>query len=292
MPFTVITLKNVPVALRGDLTKWMQEIATGVYVGNFNAKVREYLWDRVCDAVATGEATLCFSVRNEIGYQFQTINAQREVVNFDGIPLVRIPSSEQESKGQELKNGFSIASHILKSQRKVLPKKNKKSYVVIDIETTGLNINNDEIIEIGAVKYKDGITEEFQELITCDKEIPSVITELTGITNSQLNQKGKDLNIVLGKFVSFIGSEPIVGYNVGFDLKFINEILKKCSMPIIYNETYDLLREVKKEKIFQKNYKLETTLKEYGIDKKVLHRALEDARLTFELSQKVNNFLK
>ena len=47
MPFTVITLKKVPQALRGDLTKWMQEITTGVYIGNFNTKVREKLWKRV-----------------------------------------------------------------------------------------------------------------------------------------------------------------------------------------------------------------------------------------------------
>ena len=47
MPLTVITVKTVPPSLRGDLTKWMQEIATGVYVGNFNSKVREELWERV-----------------------------------------------------------------------------------------------------------------------------------------------------------------------------------------------------------------------------------------------------
>ena len=46
MPFTVITLKKVPDSLRGDLTRWMQEIATGVYVGSYNSKVREYLWKR------------------------------------------------------------------------------------------------------------------------------------------------------------------------------------------------------------------------------------------------------
>ena len=41
MPFTVVTLKSVPPSLRGDLTKWMQEIAIGVYVGNFNSRIRE-----------------------------------------------------------------------------------------------------------------------------------------------------------------------------------------------------------------------------------------------------------
>lgn len=44
MPLTIITISKVKNSLRGDLTKWMQEIDTGVYVGNFNSKVRENLW--------------------------------------------------------------------------------------------------------------------------------------------------------------------------------------------------------------------------------------------------------
>ena len=72
MPLTVITLKNVPPSLRGDLTKWMQEIATGVYIGNFNPRIRERLWNRICENTSIGEATLSYATRNEIGYTFQT----------------------------------------------------------------------------------------------------------------------------------------------------------------------------------------------------------------------------
>ena len=61
MPFTVITLKKVPDSLRGDLTRWMQEIATGVYVGSYNSKVREYLWKRVIESIGDGEATISYS---------------------------------------------------------------------------------------------------------------------------------------------------------------------------------------------------------------------------------------
>ena len=50
------------------------------------------------------------------------------------------------------------------------------------------------------------------------------------------------------------------------------------------------MRIIKKEKPFQKNYKLETLLQSYGIQKEQLHRALEDARLTYELATKVNGF--
>ena len=57
MLLTVITVKNAPQLLKGDLTKWMQEIATGVYVGNFNTKVREELWRRVKENVRNRELT-------------------------------------------------------------------------------------------------------------------------------------------------------------------------------------------------------------------------------------------
>ena len=64
MPVTVITLKKSTPSLRGDLSKWMQEIATGVYIGNFNARIREQLWQRVIQNVGKGEATLSYSCRN------------------------------------------------------------------------------------------------------------------------------------------------------------------------------------------------------------------------------------
>ena len=80
------------------------------------------------------------------------------------------------------------------------------------------------------------------------------------------------------------------GYNVGFDIKFLNASLNKCGMNIIDNEVVDLLKIVKKEQMFQENYKLETTLKSYGINEPVPHRALEDAKLAFRLSRKVNVF--
>ena len=98
MPFTVITLKNAPQSLRGDLTKWMQEISTGVYVGNFNTKIREKLWQRVVDSVGIGEATMSFTQQNEIGYNFKTHNSDKIPINFDGIPLVLVPSKNVNKK--------------------------------------------------------------------------------------------------------------------------------------------------------------------------------------------------
>ena len=111
MPMTVITLSKVSNSLKGDLSKWMQEIATGVYIGNFNSKVRDKLWERIQDAVGTGEATISYPTRNEIGYTFLTVNSRREIYDSDGIPLVCFPLESDIGEGrEELKDGFSNAT--------------------------------------------------------------------------------------------------------------------------------------------------------------------------------------
>ena len=102
MPLTVITIKNIKPSLRGDLSKWMQEISTGVYIGNFNSKIRDKLWKRVKENITDGEATLSYYCNNEIGYSFDTYNSDRKIFDYEGIPLVYIPT-EKESNINEKK---------------------------------------------------------------------------------------------------------------------------------------------------------------------------------------------
>ena len=82
---------------------------------------------------------------------------------------------------------------------------------------------------------------------------------------------------------AFIKNSILVGYNLSFDLRFLNKAMEKQSLGPIHNRTIELLREAKRKNSFQTNYKFETTLKEYGITQKVPHRALEDARLSYNL---------
>lgn len=56
----VVVLEKCPLALRGDLTKWLQEISLGVYVGRVSARVRDELWNRICKECKTGRATMVF----------------------------------------------------------------------------------------------------------------------------------------------------------------------------------------------------------------------------------------
>ena len=291
MPLTVITLKNSPPSLRGDLTKWMQEISTGVYVGNFNSKIREKLRDRVVESVGSGEATMTYAARNEIGYDFETHNSNKIPIEYDGITLVFTPTNPKESK-KENRLGFSKAAKKKKKKKYngLKSQENTKAYVIIDLETTGLDPINDRIIEIGAVRIGK-VNKEYSTIVRQEIKIPEKISDLTGISDEDL-KNGEKEEIAINNFIDFIGNETLVGYNINFDIKFINEALKRQEKPKIKNMTYDVMKYVKNDKLFLKNYKLETVVKEYGIEETVPHRALGDVRIIQKLIGKLDKLRK
>lgn len=290
MPLTIITLSKVKNSLRGDLTKWMQEISTGVYVGNFNSKVRENLWQRIIENIDDGSATLTYAYRNEIGYEFKCINTNRQPIDFDGIPLVLIENRKEDE--DKIKFGFSKQSKNRKA-KKYISAKSMNTYIVLDLETSGLDYKIDKIIEIGAVKTnsKGEILDTFSYIIKQDIKLNKKIVNLTGIKDEDLAD-GKDEIEVLEELIDFIGNYKLVGYNFAFDIKFLNIFLKQNGLQVIENQCYDLMEYVKKENLFMKNYKLQTALNKYGIEHTQKHRALDDARITAILSSKVNEFLK
>lgn len=291
LPLTVITLKKTPASLRGDLTKWMQEIATGVYIGNFNTRVRAHLWQRVTENVGVGEATMSYSYRNEIGYRFETWQTDRHVIDYEGIPLVLIPSAEDERPA--LKKGFSRAAHHHQAKKHQTSRSNAQSeptYVVIDLETDGLDAAQNAIIEIGAVKVGPEGTQTFSALLAHDGQLPKQIEQLTGIDQTLLDRKGQPLEQVLVAFKAFIGEHLLVGYNINFDLRFLQQAFIKCQLTPIANKSIDLKALVKKEKPLLENYQLQTVLQAYGVSEQVQHRALSDAKQTHQLASKVNKF--
>ena len=290
MPMTVITLKSVPQSLRGDLTRWMQEIATGVYVGNFNSRIRDYLWNRVKETMGNGEASMCFAARNEFGYDFVTENTLRSVIDYDGLPLIFIPKEISETTG--LNHGFSNAAkfHHARHHRAKEAKEKTKSYIIINIETDGYDAKQSHILEIGAICCKNGEEICFHEMIACEEHIPEHIVKANGIMDSMLQQKGKPIEQVMAAFREFVGEEDLIGYHVGFEIECLNRELGKYGLEYLGNRVHDLLPLVKREQIFQENYKLETSLKSYGISEKVSHRALEDAELIKILAQKLKKF--
>ncbi|MDD7400911.1 MAG: type I-E CRISPR-associated endoribonuclease Cas2e [Eubacteriales bacterium] len=313
MPFTVITLSKVPASLRGDLSKWMQEIDTGVYIGNFNSRVREHLWQRVIKNIGQGQASLSYQAQNELGYKFETFNTQRIKVDYDGLQLVMFPADEDIT--DELSPGFSKASSFHKARKfssRTVAQSEKPvgesdaancvegkilahtcqdiPYIVLDLETDGLDPIHDRIIEIGAVKLGPHAPEIFQRLILHDAQLPPSIVSLTKISDELLKNNGVAIQEAMEGFLAFIGELPIVGYGVDFDFNFINAYMSRQGLPALSNQRLDVMQLVKREKMFLPNYKLETVLKAYGIEPAVQHRALEDAKMTSVLASKVNKF--
>jgi len=155
-------------------------------------------------------------------------------------------------------------------------------FVVFDLETTGLNPLNNEIIEIGAVKIKNGeIIDAFSTLIKPEKNISDKITDITGIDNEMVKEQPK-FDQVFDKFVEFIDGCPLVAHNMDFDYSFIRKPLKKYDIKnkITLIDTLTLARAVLPK---LKNHKLATLVKHFNINLDNHHRALDDSKATAHL---------
>lgn len=95
-------------------------------------------------------------------------------------------------------------------------------FIVLDLETTGLDATRDEIIEIAAIRYRKGTTtqETLQALVKPSKKVPKKITEITGITQEMLDTKGEPLANVMREFMAFVGERRLVMFNAEFDMAF------------------------------------------------------------------------
>jgi CRISPR-associated protein Cas2 len=85
----VIVLENAPPRLRGRLAVWLLEIRAGVYVGDYSAKARNYLWKQVEVGIEDGNAVMIWRTNTEAGFDFVTLGKNRRIpVDFDGAKLV------------------------------------------------------------------------------------------------------------------------------------------------------------------------------------------------------------
>lgn len=103
----VLVLTACPVGLRGHLTRWLLEIAPGVYVGKVSARVRDELWERVQDMAKDGRALMVHSRRGDQGLAFRVNRHEWEPVDYDGLMLVRRPD---KTPSPTMKKGWSSAS--------------------------------------------------------------------------------------------------------------------------------------------------------------------------------------
>ena len=158
------------------------------------------------------------------------------------------------------------------------------TFVVFDLETTGLNNNPamgkmDKIIEIGAVKIVGGsIVEKFSSFVACDEKLSAKIVELTGITDADL-VGAPPVEKVLADFYKFVDGADLVGHNVTFDYRFIQHYgeLNGYYFEKKQYDTLTLAQEVLRGLL--SNYKLNTVADYYGFTFNH-HRASDDACVT------------
>ncbi len=151
--------------------------------------------------------------------------------------------------------------------------------VVLDFESTGLNTAKARIIEIGAVKLKEGtVTETFQQLVDPGEPLPEKITEITGITDAALRGQPSAAE-VLPKLLEFIGDDPVAAHNASFDVSLLRSELKRLGLkwtgPVLDTLTYA-------RKLYPKlkSYRLGALCKHLKVSLKNAHRAVHDAAAT------------
>ncbi|MDX1994822.1 MAG: helicase C-terminal domain-containing protein [bacterium] len=146
--------------------------------------------------------------------------------------------------------------------------------VAIDLETTGLNPTTDDIIEIGAVRMKEGqVIEEFSTFINPGNPIPPHVTSITGITSADV-ANAPTIQTVLPKLSAFIGNAPVLAHNLSLDMGFLQQRygIVRGNTRI---DTYDLASVLLPSAA---RYNLSWLVQSAGIVLENAHRALDDAR--------------
>jgi len=282
-------MTNCPPRLRGDLSKWLCEISVGVYVGKISGRVRDAVWYRICENLKNGSATMVYSCNNEQGMDFRVHNTAWIPVEYDGIKLMRRPLPGIQDKPSTLKPGFSSAAKRQISLKKRAASARKTAgYVVIDLETSGLNPAADCIIEYAAVRVVDGQQQEFSTLVNQNVKLSDEIVKITGITNEMLCVKGVAPKQALEEFLNFIGNDRIVGQNVSFDIDFLLAACRENKLTEPANKCTDLISVARRKLDDIQNYKLATLAKYFSVPIAGQHRALADCKIAQAVYEKLN----
>lgn len=156
-------------------------------------------------------------------------------------------------------------------------------YIVFDFETTGLDAEFEDIIEIGAIKFEyDNPIEVFKTYVKPTKKIRKKITDITGITNDDV-ANAPTIEDVLPHFIKFVSNYTLVAHNSKFDMSFLLDKLYKLGYSKPKNKVIDTLslskkyiKDIDDNKL--KSYSLESLKEELGLWEIESHTALEDCK--------------
>lgn len=162
-------------------------------------------------------------------------------------------------------------------------------YVVFDIETTGLSVSHNKIIELAGIKMVNGQeTERFETFVNPHEPIPYNIQQLTNITDEMVKD-APELEPKLKEFITFIGDAVLVAHNARFDMGFMQEACKQHGLPPLTNPALDTLELARYLHPTMKNHRLNTLASLYKVSLENHHRAIDD---TIALSGVLAGLLK
>ncbi|MDQ0159055.1 PolC-type DNA polymerase III [Alkalibacillus salilacus] len=154
------------------------------------------------------------------------------------------------------------------------------TYIVFDVETTGLSAAYDKIIELAAVKVHDGeIIDRFERFANPHQKLSQTTIDLTGITDDMVKD-APEIEEVTRDFYEWCGEDILVAHNASFDIGFINAAYKQVNLPKVTNPVIDTLELARLLYPNLKNHRLNTLCKHLNIDLTQHHRAIYDAEAT------------
>ncbi|MDQ3002325.1 MAG: exonuclease domain-containing protein, partial [Fibrobacterota bacterium] len=152
-----------------------------------------------------------------------------------------------------------------------------RDFVAFDLETTGLERDTDEIIEIGAVRVRNGaIVDRMSCFLKAVKALSPLVESLTGIGKEML-EDAIEPKEGLEEFLRFAGGSPLVAHNSDFDAAFLEHALSKAGMPPLANSVFDSLLLARTAWPAMDSHRLESLVEKLGIPPQKAHRALPDA---------------
>ena len=202
-----------------------------------------------------------------------------------------------KKKGEELdfKIIYGVEAYLVDDTRQIvinsMGQNFNDTFVVFDLETTGFSAEVDRIIEIGAVKIKNGeIVDNFSKFVNPKIPIPFRIEKLTGINDSMV-MEAEPIEKILPEFLEFCGDAVMVAHNAGFDTSFIINNAERLGIkydPTIMDTV--LLAQFVIPNLH--NYKLDTLCKHLAVSLENHHRAVDDAQATAYIYLKMAKMLE
>lgn len=157
-----------------------------------------------------------------------------------------------------------------------------ENYVVIDLEMTGLNAKIEGILEVGAVRVREGkVVDTYGALLNTGRKLSSKVIELTGITQ-EMADAGEVPEEAMQVFFDFVGEDILVGQNVIFDYSFLKQwaVNHRFSFERNAVDTLKLARRFLPE---EQKKDLENLCAYFSVKREQAHRALDDALATYQV---------